>query len=101
MTYSPAQRRRILALSDERAQWERMILAAERYGYRRGHADGYEQGCRETLAREAQSQREACDHIRPMLGTTTYRRLTVQRWSPPHWKGKLPRACATMDSRTL
>jgi hypothetical protein len=97
--WTSAYRRRLLALSDERAAALDRILAAERAGFDRGLRAGYEQGRRETLTELAAAQRQSCDHLFPIISAPPYERQLIRAWAPPRWRGQIPDGMTTAEAR--
>lgn len=74
----PGDHAGLLALSDERDQWMKRVLDAEREGYGRGVADGYKIGY-EFGARIREGEWPAV--IKPLEGPTLAE-LEMLRWGP-------------------
>ena len=78
-------------LSDERDRYLARIIAAEREGYRLGFAAGHTAGVQDALQQVALQQRMAADHVMPVLLSPSDTRLTILRYAPRGWHGKVPR----------
>jgi hypothetical protein len=68
--------RALLELSDERAAWERRLIAAERAGFRRGYARGLDDGYR-----KSEDERDTAWRFlaRPYADPVAYRRELAQQ----------------------
>ncbi len=53
----------LLALSDERDLWSRRILDAERRGYQRGRADGYDAGYTDGILGRKRARHQAVEAL--------------------------------------
>jgi hypothetical protein len=67
-----------LRLSDERDQWLRRLLDAERIAYLLGHADGYRDG----YERGARLIEASWPSVVSRLSGSTLAELEVRRWGP-------------------
>lgn len=78
-------------LSDERDRYLARIIAAEREGYRLGFAAGHVAGIQDALQQVALQQRMAADHLMPLLLSPSDTRLTILRYAPRGWHGRIPK----------
>jgi phosphosulfolactate phosphohydrolase-like enzyme len=79
----------LLALSDERDQWERRLLAAERAGWQaagRAHADGYHAGYIDGLLRRKHLEHDAVEAAKLYARRWTLRgeQRTRETFGEPH-----------------
>lgn len=79
---SPDEQARLLALSDERDQWEQRLAEAEQAGYERGRDDGWNAGREHLLNEQARAERHLHQRLEPVLMAPDYRELEERRYGP-------------------
>jgi hypothetical protein len=82
MISDPADVARVLELSDERDEWQRVCLARERAAFERGRREGWDTGRRALLDELAEAQRYMCQRVRPILMSPPFAELELRRWGP-------------------
>lgn len=88
--YETLPPRLLLALSDERAMYDRRIYQAEVRGFDRGRRVGYDEGRDDEYGDWVHRGRIMHDLVKPAAYSRTYQELEILRYGPRGWKGTVP-----------